>query len=76
VQVDVNLCDRCRLNEPLSRAAAKHNISVEALLTSRRVNVLVALETAKLFTSLPLKWRVVRKLKFWDRPRRSRRVIE
>jgi hypothetical protein len=63
VQVSVGHADRSKLSAALLAAAKKHDVPVEKLLLSTRVNALVALETGKEFTSMPLLTRIERALR-------------
>jgi hypothetical protein len=62
-QVSVfNPADRAKLTSALAATARRYNSSVEKILTSPRVVVLVALETGKIFRSDPFLRRAWRKL--------------
>jgi len=72
VHVSVNPADRPRIAAAVLAASEKHNVSTEELIKSWRVAALVALETGKQFTSMPLVkriWRAVRDRALRKQPR-------
>lgn len=64
-RVSLNAADRAKIAAALLKAAEKHDVSTEDLLNSAEVVAMVALETGKIFTSMPLLRRIKRSVNEW-----------